>query len=198
MAQFKVFETGMQVNGTTIMSVISGMGTFKNLALTYLRRAGLDSVVADDQHWYSQQAWLDVFKTVATEVGDSTLYSIGLKIPETAVFPPEIDGIEKALAAIDVAYHMNHKNQRGQILFDPVARPAHPMLEGIGHYGFERVAGQNQAIMVCANPYPCAFDRGIIAAMASRFGKLPEVMHDDAKPCRKNGADSCTYGVSWT
>jgi hypothetical protein len=197
MAQFKAYEAGVEVNGTTIMAVVSGMGTFRNLAMTYLRRRGLDAVVADDKHWYSQQAWLDVFQALATEVGDSTLYSIGLKIPENAVFPQEIDSVEKALASIDVAYHMNHRNKQGQVLFDPVARPKSPMLEGIGHYGFEKIEGQSRARMVCANPYPCAFDRGIIAAMAARFARLPEVLHDDSKPCRKQGGESCTYLVSW-
>jgi hypothetical protein len=50
---------------------------------------------------------------------------------------------------------------------------------------------------VCDNPYPCAFDRGIITAMAQGFELQAKVVHDDAKPCRKQGAESCTYIASW-
>jgi hypothetical protein len=54
--------------------------------------------------------------------------------------------------------------------------------------------------MVCANPYPCDFDRGIVEAMAGRFrpqGSVPVVRHDGAQPCRKTGGESCTYLIRW-
>ena len=41
MAQFKAFEAGMQVTGAAIMSVLAGMGSFQNLAMSFLRRRGL-------------------------------------------------------------------------------------------------------------------------------------------------------------
>ena len=69
----------------------------------------------------------------------------------------------------------------------------------IGHYNHKSY-GPNKATIECANPYPCDFDRGIIEAMATRFkpnGAIVKVQHDASKPCRKNGADSCTYQVSW-
>lgn len=194
MAEFQAFEQGMQVNGTTIMAVVDGMGAFQAVAVRILADAGLSHVEPSPTVWYSQQAWLNAFKTIAVEIGDSTIFLIGQKIPENAVFPPEIDSTEKALAAIDVAYHMNHRNARGQVLFDP----AHPgeMLEGIGHYRFEPV-GKNETRMVCENPYPCHFDRGIIVAMASRFCRHAQVDHADEEPCRRRGAESCTYQVTW-
>jgi len=41
---------------------------------------------------------LDTFREIADQVGPNTLYQIGVRIPENAAFPPEIDSIEKALA----------------------------------------------------------------------------------------------------
>jgi hypothetical protein len=88
---------------------------------------------------------------------------------------------------------MNHR-KLGQEMFSPATGK---MLEGIGHYGYEEIPGKKLIISVCNNPYPCAFDRGILAAMAQRFELSSSVAHDNAKPCRKNGADSCTYMISW-
>ncbi len=196
MTQFQSIEEGTQVNGQTIMAVVAGLSTFRSVALGYLENAGLAAVVADDRHWYPQQAWLDAFRLIADRLGDNVLFRIGKKIPENAVFPKDIDTVEKALASIDVAYHMNHRNGRNEVLFDPSRPRALVMLEGIGHYRFQG-KGQRSAIVVCDNPYPCAFDRGIIDAMAKRFSSGAEVTHVDTAGCRRKGAHSCTYAVSW-
>ncbi len=147
-------------------------------------------------YWYNQQYWLNAFKMIYENIGPKTLYAIGLKIPETAVWPPEIDSIEKALASIDVAYHLNHRlNQK--ILYNSETKK---MEEGIGHYHFELVSPR-KAKMFCDNPYPCDFDKGIITCIARKFqppdSKFVFVSHDDSLPCRNKGADSCTYWVEW-
>jgi hypothetical protein len=179
MASYKAMAPGVEVNGETVLSVVNGMGMFKARATEALAGAGIKNPAAGN--WYPQQAWLDAFKALAGTVGATTLNMIGRAIPQSARFPPEIDSIDKALAAIEVAYHMNHRGGE------------------IGHYRFERTGGQ-AAKLVCNNPYPCPFDRGIVEAMASRFrpaGSTPVVKHDDSAPCREKGADSCTYLVSW-
>jgi hypothetical protein len=62
-------------------------------------------------------------------------------------------------------------------------------------------AVQRKAEMVCRNPYPSDFDRGILTAMAERFKPADsvstEVILDLSKESRLNGADSCTYLISW-
>lgn len=91
-----------------------------------------------------------------------------------------MDNIEKGLAAIDVAYNMNHRN--GDIGFyklvshDPVAK---------------------KIIMNCKNPYPCDFDRGIIITMARKFKTSVEVKLQPGKPHRKEGADESWYEVTY-
>ena len=179
MAMFKAFDDKVEVNGETVLSVVDG-SPMKGLALDILAKNG----IKDPQkgRWYSQQAWLNAFKVISEQMGSNLLYSIGYKIPENAKFPDSIDTIQKALGAIDIAYHMNHRNGE------------------IGHYTFEPAGGQSGR-MICENPYPCDFDKGIITAMARKF--KPEgsfsvkVEHAQEGPCRKNGDNACVYIVSW-
>ena len=178
MAQFKSYSSGVTVNGETVLSVVNGMGSFRDTALDILARHGIKN--PQSAQWYNQQAWLDAFQEINQKIGVNTLYKIGLSIPENAKFPPGINDVEKALGSIDVAYHMNHRGGE------------------IGHYGFARLA-PTQATMTCRNPYPCDFDRGLIEAVARRFkpaGAMPKVTHNPGQ-CRKTGAESCTYLVSW-
>jgi hypothetical protein len=179
MAQFKAFSPNVEVNGETVTSIIDGMGAMKTMAASILEGVGIKN--PKPGQWYKQQSWLDAFKKISGSVGPNTLFQIGQKVPENAQFPPEIDSIEKALPAIDVAYHMNHRGGE------------------IGHYT-AKADGSSSVTLECANPYPCDFDRGIIAAMAKRFapkGASVKVVHDDARPCRKKGGETCTYHVTW-
>ncbi len=179
MAQYIAMAPGVEVNGQTVLSVVDAM-SIKRRGLQILAENGIDNPKPGE--WYKQQDWLDAFRIIGDEIGPSVLYSIGRAIPENAQFPPEIDDIEKALSAIDVAYHMNHRGGE------------------IGTYGFEKV-GDKHVKMVCANPYPCDFDRGIIESMAKKFKPensiLVIVKHDDSAPCRKSGGESCTYHIDW-
>ena len=179
MAQFQSFSPGVEVNGETVLSIVDGMGVFKRSAYHILAENGIDNPRPGE--FYSQQAWLDAFRQISEKIGVNTLYAIGQKIPENAQFPPEIDSIEKGLASIDVAYHMNHRNGE------------------IGHYHYQQLT-ENEACFICNNPYPCDFDRGIIEAVADKFkpeGAIVTVVHDNNAPCRKQGGESCTYRVKW-
>lgn len=174
MAQFKTFAPGVEVNGETVISIIAG-SPIKSMALQILEKNGI--VDPQPGKWYSQQAWLNAFEEIANKIGDATLTVIGKAIPKNAKFPPEINSVESALASIDVAYHMNHRNGE------------------IGTYGFEKT-GEKTAKMICINPYPCAFDIGIITAIAKAFDAGAVVKHDAGR-CRKKGAEMCTYIVTW-
>jgi hypothetical protein len=167
------------VNGQTVLAVLSGMGAFKDSGSRILERHGIAN--PGPAGWYPQQAWLDAFREIAQTIGARTLHQIGLSIPRTAKFPPGLDTLEKALASIDVAYHLNHRGGE------------------IGHYTFAKT-GPSQATITCRNPYPCELDRGLIEAMVNQFkpkGTFPRVEHDPSKPCRTKQGDSCTYLISW-
>ena len=194
MPMFVAENTNVEVDGDTVRAIIAGMGNFKSRALEILQKNNIKDPKAGE--WYKQQDWLNAFEEISTKLGANTLFAIGSKIPEMAKFPPQIDNIEKALSAIDIAYHMNHR-LNGKVLFDPDTNTIHG---GIGNYTFTKT-GDSAGKIICANPYPCDFDRGIIDGMARRFkpegSLLVVVKHNDAAPCRKKGAETCEYTIKW-
>jgi len=179
MAQFQSFSPGVMVNGQTVLSVVKGMGAFAQTGKEVLARHGIKG--PDPAGWYPQQAWLDAFQEIAKSIGQQTLRQIGQSIPNSAKFPPGIDSVEKALGSLDQAYHLNHRGGE------------------IGHLSFTKT-GEKKGVMECRNPYPCAFDVGIVESMLRRFapaGSSPKVIHDPSKPCRAKQGDSCTLLISW-
>jgi len=179
MAQFKAFAPGVEVQGEIVLALVSVMGAFKGIALGILSDNGIKDPQADQ--WYPQQAWLDSFRTIATEVGPNTLYQIGRQIPDQAPYPANVTTIIDALSGLDAAYKGTHRGG------------------DIGYYRFEQT-GERTGRMVCCNPYPCEFDRGIVHSLAQRFEPpdgFVDVEHEYGTPCKKMGADSCTFVVSW-
>lgn len=180
MVQFQAKEPGVEVLGDAILSTVEAMGGFRETALRILRENGVEN--PQRGAWYLQQSWLNAFKQISESIGKNTLYLIGTKIPESAVFPPDIKTIHQALASIDIAYHMNHRGGK------------------IGSYGYTE-EGERSGTFVCDNPYPDDFDRGIIEAMAKRFKPADairvKVEQDESAPSRGQGAESTTYRVSW-
>jgi hypothetical protein len=194
MAQFKTYEPGIEILGKDLVAPLEGMGVFRKMAEDILTSVGLTNIVSDDSHWYPLQKYLDAFKLISEKTGESTLFQIGKKVMATAKLPP-MDSVEAALGLMDIAYHMNYRNAKGQILFDPSRNPA--LLEGIGHYTCQLVPGKREAIMVCSSPFPCAYDRGIVTEFAQHYQPQSKVRHDDSAGCRKTGGDTCQYIVTW-
>ena len=182
MAQFTPFSKNVEVNGQTVMTTVAAFPeAMKSVGLAILEQHGLKDLDADG--WYSQKSWLDAFRQINEKYGVYTLFEIGKKIPENAVFPPQIQTLEQALSAIDVAYRMNHRNGE------------------IGYYkllSFDEKA--KKAVMECYNPYPCSFDKGIITTMARRFYKgsgIIKVELDTTKTSRQSGGEKSWYTITW-
>ena len=198
MAQFIPFEPNIEVNGQTVLSVVNGINeVFKPKMDEILIKHGIISPKEGD--WFSQAKWLDAFKEIAETIGKHTLFSIGKSIPENADFPPEINNLEKALSAIDIAYHMNHRIKNAEILFNPETGE---MNEGIGHYKLVNFNAKNrEAVMECNNPYPCHFDKGIITTMVRRFAPNDSldqtIMLNSEKSSRLTGGDTSWYNITW-
>jgi hypothetical protein len=194
MAQFTAINPQMQVNGQTVLSIANGMGASKRMGLKILEENNIQD--PEPERWYSQQDWLNAFKQISEKIGAGTLFMIGKSIPENAVFPPHIETIDQALSAIDVAYHMNHR-LAGEQLFNPQTGQ---MQEGIGHYKYNKISDSKVEI-ICDNPYPCDFDKGIITAMARRFKPAHStrilISHEKSEGCRGSGDHSCKYVVEW-
>lgn len=198
--EFRAFEPGIEVNGQTVWSIVDGFMLSKQTPSRILVEEGIGTIGADGvvkidaSAWYSQEGWLRAFQKISASLGAQVLFNIGKRIPENAIFPPWVTDVESAIKSIDIAYHLNHR-KAGVVMFDLQTQV---MLEGIGHYGFERPHPSKPLIVsACQNPYPCEFDRGIITAMARRFEPTASVVHLDEHRCRKTGSDACTYHVKW-
>ncbi len=193
MAEFKSFDSRVEVNGQTILSILEGMRGFEVSARKILFKYGIGNPVHNK--WYSQQSWLDAFEHITSKIGSVVLKNIGKKIPENANWPIHINSITSALKSIDIAYHMNHRINK-KILYDHKTGNLH---EGIGNYIFKKIS-KNSVKMICNNPYPCSFDKGIIKAIVLKFkphGYSVLFKEHIANGCRKNGDNSCTYYITW-
>lgn len=174
MAEYTSFDPHVEVLGRVLLSWLHG--TEGEIAGA-LAAHGIEDVQPD--RWYPLQDALDALK----EFGQSAnLVSMGQHIIEHAIFPEDqMTDLVTALTAIDQAYHMNHRNGE------------------IGSYRAE-VIGDQHITIVAENPYPSDFDYGLIWAIATRF--LPPrsdlvLELDLSAPTRQQGADSCTYHITW-
>ncbi len=195
MAQFIAYNKNAEVTGEAILSVVNAIPIGKDLRLKILRKQGIDP---EPGKWYPQQAWLDAMKEIHDKIGKYNLLVIGKAIIQNAVFPP-INNLEEALKLLDVAYHMNHRID-GRVLFNPETGE---IFEGIGHYKLvEFDKEKREAVMVCDNPYPDDFDKGIIVSLVRRYKPedslvMEEVTIDETQETREKGADATTYLIRW-
>jgi hypothetical protein len=183
MAEYTPFSPNVEVNGETVLSVVNALPSYKNVMEGVLSRHKLKDITAGK--WYRQESWLNAFKEIGVKYGPHTLFLIGKAIPQNANFPANINSLESALQSIDVAYHMNHRNG------------------DIGYYRLLNIDMKaKKAYMECKNPYPSYFDMGIILSMARRFKPNPtdivEIIRDETKPTRTQGALSCQFILSWS
>jgi hypothetical protein len=198
--QFKAIEPGIEAAGASIGAFVEAFKVFPSVIFKKLTKHGIGKAVpgkadveVDHTAWYPQEAWLKAWEEIAADIGPRACYQIGRHLPKHAVFPPSVRDVHSAVASVDVAYHLNHR-KNGKVMFD---MNTGAKLKGIGSYGFQPMTGERRIVSVCDNPYPCDFDRGILTEIATRFQPLVRVTHDDQAPCRKKGADSCTYVITW-
>ena len=183
MPQFVAYNNKVEVNGQTILSFVKGVTPqFRQKVFQILANNGISN--PKDGIWYNQQNWLSAFRQIYDTIGTHTLFSIGKAIPDSANFPENIVTLKDALESIDIAYHNNHHGGE------------------IGYYRLtEFIENERKAAMVCKNPYPCSFDRGIITSIVRKFKPADsfdhEVKLDQNKESRLDGAESSTYIIKW-
>jgi hypothetical protein len=189
----KSIEASIEVSGVSLGAIIEGFKAFRSVAMKIMTAHGLShNGAVDTTRWYPLANWLRCLPAIAKEVGPNVLFDIGESVPRNAKFPDSIVDIDSAMRSNDIAYHMNHR-KNGIMMFNPASGV---MLDGIGHYGYERKGDEKKIIVRCDNPYPCKLDHGILTAMARRFQMRAAVAHE-SKECRSKGDDACTYVVTW-
>ena len=183
MAQYEAFDPNVEVHGQTILAVIDdGLARFSEAYRTRGRDSLADHDIddPDPDEWYPQQAWLDTFETIAETLEPHLLDRLGEQIPSVAEWPDGPGSVEEGLRSIDDAYKRNHRGGE------------------IGSYRVE-ARGDRTAEVRCRTPYPCPFDRGLIRVVARRYAAVESFVfvEERGERCRRDGADVCTYTVSW-
>jgi hypothetical protein len=192
---------GLFILGANVRVILDGFGTFTLLASKILLESGLGTIdaegvghaVINPDQWYPLDSFLRAFQRIGAEFGDFTLKQAGIHINKKAAIPPEfLKDLTTTFQILDMGYHMNH-GRDGK----PMGNPATgTMEEGIGHFRTRQEAGKKALTCEADTPYPCAFDEGIVLGIAQRYDPMARVVHDP-KVCRKKGAKSCIYNVSW-
>jgi hypothetical protein len=170
----------IEIKGQSIMAVVAAMSIVQKRALKILAQQGITPL--ESERWYPLESFLEVFRAIQAEIGLNTIKAVGRKIPENAMFPPNIVTIEDGFRSIDVAYRMNHRGTGN-----------------IGGYHYSRT-GERTAQMLCDNPYPCPMDEGLLESIGGRFRPQDSIwVRVEHQPggCRKDGAASCTFNLSW-
>jgi len=193
-------EPGLEVNGyDAVANVIAAFRLIPKIAYRIFAKHGLGTLekqgkfVPDPRNWWPMENYLAALFEISEAVGPSKTLTIGKRIPENAALPPTIVDMQSAFESIDIAYHLNHR-KNGRLMFDTVTGK---MTEGIGHYWYHPHPGEKRITVVCETPYPCDIDRGILFGFALRFEPYAFVEHVRTNTCRKQGASSCAYSITW-
>lgn len=181
MSEFIPFDQNAEVYGAALFALVKAFPVGEERRKQILTE---NNVLLKEDGWYPQAKFLSSLKQLQEEVGVEMLEKTGMLIPQHAIFPPQIKSLMDALASIDAAYQMNHRN---------------------GEIGYYKLTDFNDAkkvaVMECKNPYPSFFDLGLIKGMVKKF--LPktsfhyDVKLDESKESRLNGAESCAYIIKW-
>lgn len=185
MVQLSSVGPDVEVTGEVVCQAMAGFSELPNDAETRGReivaRNGITSPEFDS--WYPLREWLDALEEIGATLGDDALTNLGRKVPEGVRWPPNVDSASGGFATVNEAYQLNHRGG------------------DIGYYEFEETDEREQRV-VCANPYPCPFDKGIIEgtlrAFSYRFSYPPMAfVHETGDECRMDGGSRCEYRVTW-
>jgi predicted hydrocarbon binding protein len=178
MTVFRPFEGGVEVKGQAILSIVNGVpSAFTHRAEEILADNGIEDI--DPEEWYPQEAYLDAYREVAENVGETTLRQIGRSTPANADWPPGVDTPLAALQSIDDAYRMNHRGGE------------------IGYYDATEL-DDGRVKMECKNPYPCVYDQGLIEGTVKEFCDTFSELNETGAMCRDDGEEVCVYEVKWS
>lgn len=193
----RAFE-GIDISGISIRPLLDRLQGANARTSLLLRQEGL-GVPGEDGRvrieplaWYPLGRCVQIIQEVSAGLGDTMLFQIGLDVAQAAPEPVWVRDVQEVLRSLDATYHAGHR-LHGRSMLDPAAGE---LLGGIGHYTYERV-DERRFLAVASSPYPCAFERGLLMGRCRRFQPNAWVFHDDARPCRRRGAASCTYQITW-
>jgi hypothetical protein len=188
---------GIDVSGQSVAGTMWAFQQYKSMPHRFLMTEGIGSlgsdgnVTIDTEKWYPLENWLRAFGRIGQEVGPAVLTQIGASVMQNIEWPPGMTSMEGLVRFIDAGYHMHHR-KNGQPMFD---QKTGAMTAGIGNFQYKG-EDRTRYFVECANPYPCPFDKGILAGALRRLGTGTLAVHDTTTgDCRAKGNRSCTYVV---
>lgn len=186
---------GIETHGQTVVQLIRGLGAKGVLATRWLVEQGVTmhfhEGVPQVAEWYPVHQVLAVIERIGEQLGDEALARAGESVLASSPLPRGLDGIRVALRSLDIAYHMSHR-KNGAAMFD---EKTGRIENGIGHYVCADAV--RHSTLTSSSLYPCAFDRGVVSAVARKFEPSAEVNHLGGARCRRRGSPTCTYVVTW-
>jgi hypothetical protein len=187
---------GIEASGKVVFGLVQAFGQFKALPSQLLLAEGIGQkgpdglVVVDPEGWYPFDAFMRAFERTSQQMSDSVLHQIGVAVGKIAQEPEPMTDMKSFAKIVDQSYHLHHR-KNGRVMWDPATRQS---LEGIGHYKYrERPDGALE--IEADNPYPCAFDRGLMLSAMRKVHAVGAILHDESHPCRKRGQKACLYVV---
>lgn len=180
MKEFDCPDVGITVQRGVVESFVAAFGAYKSRGEKVVaRHFGVEEIDPSPDARFPMLPFMRAMRELQDQFGAPFMRKVGSFIFDKAEFPPGIDTIEKGLQLVHTAYYMNHSAEAtGRI--------------GGYHWTSE---GPRSGTMRLDNPYPCAFDLGIIETIARRFEPTAKVEHEGG--CRHEGADHCIYRVTW-
>lgn len=171
----------VEVKGEALQAIVQAMGLIQKRALKILTEHGLAPIEAEA--WYPMSRLVDATRKIQTEIGPNTMRAVGRKLSENVLhYPSHVHTLDDALRFVNVSYQMFH---RGAGL--------------IGSYHYEPV-GERKGRMVCDDPYPCDFDKGMLEALGERYRPKDSLwvrVEHLEQGCREKGAHACIYDIAW-
>ncbi len=183
MAEYKVPVPDAELLGGMLYSLWAAFPEgFQEIIKKVLAKHGIDEVVPEQ--WYRLQPVMDSLKEIEDSFGHHLLAQVGEQASTRAPVPPEINSVKVCLFSLATSFKKFHRGGE------------------IGGYDVreDTTGGITRYIVVSSSPYPCSLTRGYLEGFAKRFAgpdtKEVLVRHDDSGPCRRNGADTCTYIIT--
>jgi hypothetical protein len=183
MAEYKASSPNLEIIGGMIASIWEG---FPDSVQNSIRDILLRHEVADisPQQWYLLQPALDALREIEEKFGHQVLSQVGEQAALKAPIPPEIKTFKDCMSALNVTIQRMH-------------RGGSP-----GGYEVQEETGPGlvRYRVTASTPFPCSLTRGYLESLARRFGPVGAmdvlIRHDENVPCRRNGAETCTYIIT--
>ncbi|NDJ78632.1 MAG: hypothetical protein GYB65_20475 [Chloroflexi bacterium] len=179
-SQHTVFSPDAETIGQVHLSLLESINldNYKDV----LARHGMDEI--DPERWYPMQSVVDLMDEIGNRQGGMTdLVSIGIKLMETALLPPELEELP-----------LTHVLQGWNNIYLANNRGTDP-----GDFQIEFVDDQH-AIMHCRIPWPDDYTYGVFYGAARRW--LPDstdftVYYEEDGPRRDFGDETTVIHIDW-